>query len=209
MTTRIVALSIAAVLLGRIRIVVSFALPPLAVAKKVSKFASSLASRAGEDGQSRGETGGSAGPRRRRKRAPPPNGQPAPTRPRPPPRAARAAGPTAADPAALRTLREGPEAPAVAGPIEALRPLRGEQGALWAESNPAESAALYDRALRFCFSREEDRWQQGLQIIREMEVRWHTRRVRVQHMRAVISRWLHVAMISLVFFVSLPAAAYI
>lgn len=57
------------------------------------------------------------------------------------------------------------------GPIEALRPLRSEGGTMWAEVNPSETALLYDKALHFCFSRSEDRWQEGLQIIREMEVR--------------------------------------
>jgi len=56
------------------------------------------------------------------------------------------------------------------GPIEALRPLRSEGGIMWAEVNPTETALLYDKALHFCFGRNEDRWQEGLQIIREMEV---------------------------------------
>jgi len=72
---------------------------------------------------------------------------------------------------ATPTVANDSEASSSKGPIEALRPLRSEGGTVWAEVNPSETALLYDKALHFCFSRSEDRWQEGLQIIREMEVR--------------------------------------
>lgn len=195
-TTRSVVLSTAAVFfMGLVGSAVSFVLPPVGrravLAPRVgSAHASGNGQGGGEGSGGVGGGGGRAVPKKRRpqydtragKPTSPPtiadtqNRQKLPPQ-QPPPlqqpqrRTHDAAGAPPAAAAAEDTAN---------GPIEALRPLRGDGGAVWAEVNPAETAALYDRALQFCFSRSEDRWQQGLQIIREMEVKRHS-----SHMKKV------------------------